>query len=169
MRDPLIRFDPSKDAQMLYEKLVEGLQNCTEGFHNRINLIWMSWLAEDNFAERVEKIRQNIVHRVALNLYDEVHAQNSVSRIAANIGLGTLAITPRDPHLGDVCQPLVVSQLLTAFNQDFTPLTIIHGIEEQIYSQLVPLGYGGHKPEGVTFEDYGTWLECFKYFFPRVL
>ena len=152
---------------MLYEKLVECLQNCTEGFHTRINLIWMSWFSEKNFAERLQKIRQNIVLSVAINLYDDVHAQNSVSKISRNMKLGTVAISPKDPYTGQITPELITHELRAAFNQDFTPLLIIQGIEEQLFSQLASLGYSGNKPEGILFGVYGAWLEFFQQQFPE--
>ena len=166
VHDSACYYDPNKDGPMLARKLKEGIMECSEGFHNRVNQIWMFFFIEDNFTERLARIRANIVHQVAINLFDEVHAQNSVSIIASENHFGTQAIRREDKYSGDIQSRESIKIVLhEAFEQRYTPLLILKGIEEQIYSLLAHLGgYIGCKPDGLCYviDNFGPYREIFK-------
>jgi hypothetical protein len=107
--------------QAIISKLTEEIIHCSEGFHNRVNIIVDSFLKPRNLAELLYTVRKELVEEVAATLTNEVHAWNRVSVIAANDGLGVKANFPDDPYSGALSATSIRRALQQTFYKKFTP------------------------------------------------
>jgi hypothetical protein len=115
----------SKDKrQAILSKLTEEIIHCSEGFHNRVNIIIDSFLKPRNLAELLYTVRKELIKEVASTLTDEVHAWNRVSVIAANDGLGVSANFPDDTYSGALSETSIRRALQQTFYKKFTPFQL---------------------------------------------
>jgi hypothetical protein len=109
------------EDKALIIKLTEEIKSCSEGFHNRVNIIVGLFYKPRNLAELLCVVRKEIVEEVASELAKEIHAWNRVSFIAACDGLGVNINFPKDRYSGDLTDLAIRTALQKAFHQKFTP------------------------------------------------
>ncbi len=109
------------NRQVLISKLSEEIIHCSEGFHNRVNIIVDSFHKPRNLAELLCVVRKNLVEKTATTLTNEVHAWNRVSVIAANDGLGIKVNFPDDTYIGALSDISIRRALQHTFYKEFTP------------------------------------------------
>ncbi len=108
----------------IINKLSEEIIHCSEGFHNRINIIVDSFLKPRNLAELLYMVRRELVKETASTLTNEVHAWNRVSVIAANDGLGVKVNFPDDTYSGALAETSIRRALQHTFQNKFTPFNL---------------------------------------------
>lgn len=108
----------------LIYKLTEEIKECTEGFHNRVNIIVESFHKPRNLAELLYIVRNRLVQEVATQLTNEVHAWNGVSVIAAIDGLGIKPNFPNDTYSGALSKNSIRRALQQTFSKKFTPFNL---------------------------------------------
>ncbi|WP_342220735.1 hypothetical protein [Rickettsiella endosymbiont of Miltochrista miniata] len=107
--------------QAIISSLTEDIIECSEGFHNRVNIIVDSFHKPRNLAELLCTVRKELVKEVATTLTNEVHAWNRISVIAASDGLGIKANFPDDTYSGALSETLIRRALQQIFYKKFTP------------------------------------------------
>ncbi|MFZ0219702.1 MAG: hypothetical protein WAL30_05815, partial [Candidatus Aquirickettsiella sp.] len=112
------------NRQALINKLTEEIIHCTEGFHNRVNIIVDSFHKPRNLAELLCTVRKDLIEEVADALTDEVHAWNRISVIAASDGLGVKANFPDDHYSGALSETTIRRALQQIFYKKFTPFNL---------------------------------------------
>ena len=149
---------PNKEA--IFNKLQEGIENCSEGLHDRCNEIILSFARPKNLAELLQLSRESLVATTASTLTDEVHAQNTITNLAS----GRYGVRPRnidDPYYGGLTENFILQTLENTFAHRFTPFNIPTLICEQIIT-LLASHYSGKKTtkeSGYQYEDYGPICE----------
>lgn len=122
----------SSDKRLaIVNKLTEDIDYCSEGFHNRVNIIVDSFYKPRDLAELLYTARKNLVDEVASIILEpkasevskipEVHAWNRISVIAAIDGLGIKANFPDDNYIGALPDKTIRCALQQAFYKKFTP------------------------------------------------
>lgn len=179
--DDTRKLDSTEQGTLIAEKLCEEIAECTKGFHDRVNIIWSSLFVPRNFTERLYKIRYQIVQQVADTLAAqfchrqktaEAHVHNQITRIAHALGCGTNIENPHDEPavLEDIQIRETNTQLIQAFQNQFTPLLIIQQIENQLHDQLLTLGYESRRIEaGYDNDSYNPWPDFLNTIFPAAL
>lgn len=108
----------------IINKLTEEIKQCSEGFHNRVNIIVDSFFKPRNLAELLYTVRKKLVEEVASTLTNEIHAWNYVSAIAAKDGLVVKANFPDDPYSGALSVTSIRHALKQAFYEKFTSFNL---------------------------------------------
>jgi hypothetical protein len=111
-------------------KLTEEIDQCLEGFHDRVNIIADSFYKPRNLPELLCIVRKNLVEEVATVLLadknpenlqvPEVHARNRINVIAAIDGLGVNA-NFSDRYVGALSDITIRCALQQVFHKKFTP------------------------------------------------
>lgn len=125
------------DHIALIKLLTEEINSCTEGFHNRINIVVSSFQQPRNLDELLYIVRKRLVENVATNLSNEVHAWNRVSVIAATDGLGIKANFDNDSHQGSLKEARIRQALQLKFATSFTPI-LLPILLISVFKELVP-------------------------------
>lgn len=164
IQDSEITFDPEDlmEVSICMEKIYERVIHCPAGAENGLNEVLRSWRQPKNLAQRLEKYRTQIMMKLAINITDEVHGQNEVTKIAFaydNNKFGIKINNPNDPysHQDWNFPPSqeIEKRLESIFQQEYTPLLIIKSLEEQYKEYMYGLGYIGNKSDGYKSAVYG--------------
>jgi hypothetical protein len=165
-------FDPTlgplPEKAMLIEKLIEGLDTCTQGFHNRVNTILESFQKPQNFSELLYLVRKQLVEKTAISLMHakktilrgmyEIHTFNDFTLIAQQAGLGIKPNFAEDIFRGDLDPDDIKAALQSEFENSYTLFNLPRLLVEALRGILIEVGYSGSKkkPEGynaTTFDD----------------
>ena len=154
---------PSDQRIMIADKLVEGIDNCTAGFHNRVENIVLGLTRPKTLDEFLEVIRTNLVNATALKKTDEVHTHNRFFKIAFKNGYGARAINQNDIYPGDMDDDRILSYLRTTFSDSYHPLAIINSLFTSIQAELhTYCNYHGEDTNGYVSLDYERMLQFVK-------
>jgi len=152
------------DRKAIIVKLSEEIIYCTEGLHNRANIIVDSFHKAQNFAELLCVVRTNLVKEVAQKLSTEVHAQNHVELIAAYDGLGIKVNFPEDKYVGALTDISIRRALQQEFYHNFTPFHLPY-LLINTFRELIPEFEieKNHKDglTGQTIEKITALIKCF--------
>jgi len=143
-------------------KIREGLNQCTPGFHNRVNGIIANFSVPKSIDELLQEIRQSLVNRAARGISDEVHAHNNFSIVADREGYGVHPINASDPHRGGIEDNTIVDTLNETFAAHYTPFQIMQSLYEAIVGMLNdPAGPIGTKDKDghYTTGEYEKFLD----------
>ncbi|EDP46174.1 hypothetical protein [Rickettsiella grylli] len=110
--------------ESILSQLTEDIKLCTEGFHNRVNIIVNSFYRPRNLTELLYVVRKEIVDNVASTLANEIHAWNYFSVVAANDGLGIKANFSGDQYTNSFPEDPIRCALQTSFCKKFTPFNL---------------------------------------------
>ena len=114
----------SDKRKALIIKLTEEVKSCSEGFHNRLNIIVDLFYKPRNLAELLCVVRKEIVEQVATEFTNEIHAWNRVTFIAASDGLGVKANLSKDRYPGNLPDLSIRRALQKSFHEQFTPFRL---------------------------------------------
>lgn len=133
------------------ERCKEGLKNCTEGFHDRINSIINSFNKPVDIAQLLHLVRNDLVASVAATLTDEVHATNYITKLAAAQGFGVDVNSKYDPYSGAVNDRAIIEALQKAFSETFEAFNLPFLLSNKLEELCIELGYSGKKPPNQTY------------------
>lgn len=160
-------FKLSNDqALALMVKATEDLDQCTPGFHNRLNEILQEFFLPKNVYEILTKIRSQIVSKAASQVNNEVHTKNRFHLTAVTLGFGVEVINKKDVYRGLVEDEEIADCLQRIFHEEYYPFNILLRFKEQLESVLSSLGYRGRNEAGYPLGDYGIWVNFLKEIFP---
>ncbi len=147
------------EKQVITDKLIEGLDQCAPGFHNRVNSILLGIVRPQSIDDILLLIRISIVEGVARKDSDDVHKHNSFFILAASIGYGVRPINAKDVYSRKSTN---VSALTAAFKERYTALSILTQLQTNIESELrTYYGYQG-ATEGYELDAYRKMMDFLK-------
>lgn len=150
----------SADEQAaIKDKILEGVELCTPGFHNRINQIIMGFQTPNSIDALMMRHRTEIVTKLAnAHINDDVHEHNEYFLIANKMGKNVYAINDNDPHLLIVDKDAVRQKITAAFSQHYHPWAIIQNTITEYKNILINHhNYTGIKAAGYGNGDYEEW------------
>jgi|GEM_PF-1749633 len=159
----------SNDTKTLIAtKLMEEIETCTPGFHNRVQKLLMTQSGiANNLSDMLKAIRHDIVERVAMNnihhtsFDSQVHAHNDFYTVASK-KYNTTAINAEDPYRGRLSTEQVERKLDTAFKANYDLLGCLTQLEDRLRSDLNTLGeYRGELDgqDAYTHDSYNAFVE----------
>jgi|GEM_PF-1852158 hypothetical protein len=153
----------------LIDKLTEEIKECTEGFHNRVNIIVDSFHKPRNLAELLYIVRNRFVHEIATQLTDEVHAWNAVSVIAAIDGIGIKPNFPNDTYSGGLANTSIRRALQQTFAKKFTPFNLPCFLIAVFIEFIPELEIEKHDENGICLETQEKIIRLIKRFLPQYI
>lgn len=156
----------SDNRQALISKLIEEIHHCSQGFHNRVNIIVDSFHKPRNLAELLYTVRKELVEEVASTLTHEVHAWNRISVIAASDGLGIKANFPEDTYVGALSETLIRRKLQEIFYKKFTPLRLPCLLISTFMDFIPELEIEKNNEHGLSLEMVEKIIRLIKRFLP---
>ncbi len=155
--------------QALLCKLTEEINNCSAGFHNRINIIVDSFQQPRNLDELLYIVRKRLVENVATHLSNEVHAWNRVSVVAATDGLGIKANLSNDIYSGNLAEPKIRQALQKKFTKYFTPF-YLPNLLINAFKELIPeLEIEKQSENGLCLQTQEKIKSLIKQFLPEFI
>jgi hypothetical protein len=164
-------LEPLPEKKMLISKLLEDVDACTAGFHNRVNTILESFQKPLSFDELLYQTRKNLVEKTAINLSDEVHAANRVTIIAKEEGLGVRPNFSGDISDGKIEDNRIRQALRSEFEANYTVFKLPFLLVEYLQGILYEVGYVGPKeaPHSYTTGSFDSETEKFTLLINRYL
>ena len=155
----IVHADVSQDKKVsAATRLIEGISNCSQGFHNRINEVILSFSQQDGITEFLEQLRKEIVEKIARKHTDEVHAFNRFFILAEPYQVP--AINKDDEYVGAIPDRVIHEKLQSGFNEYYRFWVIINSLNEKIRTGLVVnANYDGKKDQGYNNGDYEKMFE----------
>ncbi|MGB8807096.1 MAG: hypothetical protein WCC83_04515 [Candidatus Rickettsiella isopodorum] len=157
----------NRDA--IISQLTDEILHCTEGFHNRVNIIVDSFHKPRNLGELLCAVRKEIVQEVASTLTKEIHAWNRVSVIAASDGLGVKANFPEDHYSGDLSETLIRRTLQQTFYKNFTPFNLPSLLITAFIEFIPELEIEKNNEHGITLQMRKKIISLIKRFLPNYI
>jgi ankyrin repeat protein len=147
--------------QVIVDRLLEGLDQCTPGFHARVNSIALGLLRPQSIDGFLEQLRVAIVDATARRVSDDVHVYNAFFIMAAK-KYGVRALHQQDSYANDLS--ISHSQVLdNAFEIRYNPIAIICELFVVIEGELrIHYGYQGRCFAGYTIGIYGPIITFFE-------
>jgi ankyrin repeat protein len=141
-------------------RLVDGIEKCTPGFHNRVNSIVLSLQATDkSITNMLFNYRMSLVEKAAHKVSDDVHVINRFYCVGNALGLGVIPLTKQDPYPGDIADEVIEAKLKAMFFNEYTPEEIICYLIEAIQAHFRDKGvYEGRKESGYAQLAYEAWM-----------
>ncbi len=162
------KLSPDKRHALLC-KLTEEINNCSAGFHNRVNIIVDSFQQPRNLDELLYIVRKRLVENVATQLSQEVHAWNRVSVIAATDGLGIKANLSDDIHHGSLSESKIRRALQQMFARYFTPF-FLPNLLINAFKELIPeLENEKQSENGLCLQTQEKITSLIKQFLPEFI
>src|SRR3990167_354989 len=166
----------NEQKNFISRSIAEDINQCTPGFHDRVNLSIILLNISQNLDELLAQVRFNLVDKIAHQLADKsaqgVHVHTRVNRIASVYGFGVWAINMKDSyeHVGssDITDETIKQKIQEWFKNHFQYFAIINALCEQIKAYLAPIGYNGNRQSGAEYangED-DNFFECINRFVP---
>lgn len=140
------------ERRALVTQLTINIDDCTEGFHNRVNIIIDSLQEARNFDELLYQVRKTLVTNLATTLTIlEIHTWNRISVVAAKDGLGIKANLLEDAYPGYLLDEMIRSALQEEFQKKYTPFNLPFLLADALRGLLFGRGYtGGPKETGYS-------------------
>ena len=155
---------------MMAFKIQEGAQNCTPGFHTRVQLVLELLNLPKDFDELLAKTRNSIVEQiVSIALKDDtqsVHGGNRFYVTARNMGFGVRPIYEEDTYInvGGVEHQKMQVALTDGFASHYGLFGILTSLRDQLESMLQENGYSGTKEMGYANDEQERLSELIKPF-----
>ncbi len=155
----------NKDA--IKEKLLEEDANeCTHGFHLRVNQIISGFFQPQNFSDLLFRLRMGIVARAALTSgTTEIHTNNQFY-IAAKVidDFGVLPILESDIYKGTLDDEDIQTKLKNQYKKDLTLYRVVQLIIMEIKSVMMTYGYRGYQELSYTLAEFNAFFSYLKKF-----
>jgi hypothetical protein len=141
-------------------KFQEGAENCTEGFHDRLNAMILYFSIPQNLNQLLLLVRMSLVEKAAAKLTNEVHTDNRVYVVARGDGLGIMPPDQKDPYRGNLEDTNIRTMLINTFEQEYRAFQLPFLLEETLRGIFSHFGYFGRKEDGY---DIGTYSKLVDY------
>lgn len=145
---------PLQEKAAFIHKLYEGINNCSEGFHDRVNTLLESFNPVENFTELLYLVRKSLIEKTAIaqmhyynffrNTGNEIHTYHDFTRIAHQEGLGVPLET--DSYRGEMSWEGIRKALHTEFENHYTLFNLPTLLTDILQGLLLKVGYTGAKP-----------------------
>lgn len=162
-----LRFDGCLDYQLgkmticeekiIREKLMEEIDSCSPGFHDRVQEIILSWSRPKNIPQLLHQVRESLVVKAAVKVTNEVHATNRFFTIANLYGFGVRQRNREDVYLGSLNEQTILNALKQTFETSLTHSNVIQMLCDHLRSALSDC-YLDYKEEGYSYGAYDTIL-----------
>ncbi len=143
--------------QVMIDKLLEGVSQCTPGFHDRVNSNLMHLFAPQTIDQILGGFRAEIVEREARQVTDDVHGHNTVFKTAFSMDLGVNPVNDQDVYSGRADDPVTVDKLQRAFSERYQPFGMLLVLQQTVSSRFSYSGKKEGKP-GYVMGEYGPGL-----------
>ncbi|WP_342228202.1 hypothetical protein [Rickettsiella endosymbiont of Rhagonycha lignosa] len=159
-----------ESSQLLLLVLTEDINECTPGFHIRVNKLVNALQVPNTLEQLLYLVRKNIVHEIAYNLMSsvpppfQVHVVDRVCRIAKKQGLGIEAIIQKDPYKSLLSDQAIHECLQSKFPLHYTPFKIPFLLAEQLQAILNQSGYIGSQETGYATGPVESMLKIIQNF-----
>ncbi len=124
------------DKADIISKLMDGVVNCTAGFHDRVNGILLDYLQPKTIPGILTMYRRDIVDRVARQTTSEVHAHNQIFSIANRLGYGIPPINDKDIYGGQVQRDKIIYKLIQTFTERYHPFAMLLAVKNTLSTAL---------------------------------
>lgn len=148
------------------DALLIGLEHCTGGYIDRLQLIVSSLTRPSTFEDLLFKARMEIVDITARGLTDEVHAHNNVYKVAQN-NLNFGVIYTDDQYVGQLVTSQITDVLKGSIKHHFEPFRLIDLMIDQIKTVLTENLYSGPQQDGYDVTIYVKHCELIAHFLGR--
>lgn len=153
----LLDSDTKIDKIVLANKILEGAESCTMGFHERVNDLIFDLSFPQSLDALLAKLRQDIVKKTAIQSTDDVHEQNAYFLIANNLGFGVQPSNLKD-FSGRITEwefsEPASDNIVKAFSAQYTLFSILNSLYEQLKYLVYMRGYNGKRDESYSYTAY---------------
>lgn len=164
------------EKQVIALKLTEGVELCSEGFHDRVEEIVSGFALPHNLDALLTSIRKGIVESAATSYNDEVHTNNRMF-VLASTKYGVKPYNDEDSFIGeeDTDDESMLEILAEAFATNYTHHSIYAKSIDNIMAMLhIQFGYEGalslqDGETGYTCGAYDKFLSYIKMFCPLIM
>lgn len=155
------RNTPDSLKNSIFFSLIEGLPNCTEGVHDRVNDRLLKLRVPDNINQILTLARESLVAEAFTRLGDitEVHAYNRIYKIAHHLGLGVSVVNANDAYTGNIEFDAYKEVLATVFKYEYRAFNLPYLILNELINSLAHCGYFGHNSQGYEQVTYDAIKE----------
>lgn len=150
--------------------LIEDIEQCTPGFHIRVNKLLNSFQTPTTLNQLLYLVRKSIVQEIACNLTNsvksiyQVHVADRVSRVANKQGLGIEPNIQKDRYKSLLSGDKIRRVLNDEFPKCFTALKIPFLLTEQLQLILSLHGYRGAEETGYATGPTEYMLAIIQFF-----
>ncbi len=156
------------EKDLIIEKLVEGVANCTPGFHDRVYIVLCAIYEPNTIDQLLAILRRSIVEKIYRQAEleeptdGEVHTHHRYFILACVIGYAIYGEGTADPHRGIKDDEKIYEELRQGFTRLYSPVGIVELFWDE--SPIARLGYHGRKTDGSSYEmhAYSRILTLFK-------
>ncbi|MBA4696560.1 MAG: hypothetical protein H2069_04105 [Legionella sp.] len=145
------------EEQVILEKLGEGAEACSPGFHDRVQEIILSWSQPKNILQLLHLVRESLVIKAAIKLTNGVHETNRFFTLASLHGFGVRQRNGNDLHQGLLLDEKILKALKETFEASLNPYTLVQMLSESLRSTLSDV-YAGYKEKGYDYGAYSSIL-----------
>ena len=166
----------NEQKNLIALRISEDVNQCSPGFHDRVNYVILLFNMPQNLAQLVAQARFKLADRIAGILASTsaqgVHVHNRVIQVAHEAGFGVWPINTNDLYYRTGSSNLSnedINQILqTGFNNHFQLFALLNALCEQIEALIAVHGYQGKRGLGSVYEQkvYEKFCECCNYFIP---
>ena len=151
-------------------QLVEEIDHCTPGFHDRVQNILLNYSTETKLTldHCLYLCRMQWLEAFIRSKTTDVHTHNQFYKVAEKIGLGVYAIYSADPHSNlHMTESKVVDLLLNAKSRYYNLFTVMNSVYDMILDHVKALGYCGQQTKDHSYPMgfYAPVCELFKELF----
>lgn len=160
-----------ESSHLLLLELIEDIDQCTPGFHIRVNKLVNCLQMPSTLEQVLYLVRKNIVQEIAYNLTSsvpsvfQVHVVDRVCRIAKKQGLGIEPNLQKDQYKSFLSGKIIRERLQNEFPKHYTPFKIPFLLAEQLQLILSLLDYQGPKKDYYKSETAENIVSIIKKFF----
>ncbi|WP_423063175.1 hypothetical protein [Candidiatus Paracoxiella cheracis] len=143
--------------QRLVLSINEGLKECSEGLHNRLNSELLTLGEMENLKQLLTLVRTKKVSAAFASLLNDhggVHTYNSFSKIARDLGFGVSMINPKDRYFGFLEFESVRNHLTKFFKTEYRAFNLPNLLFDELKNIFIKLGYDGEKGKGYSADVY---------------
>lgn len=136
----------------ILSQLIENIELCTEGFHNRVNIIANSFYQPRNLDELLYNVRKEIVEGTAFRFTKEVHTWNRFNIIAARDGFGIKSPIQDHNNLIKLSEFEIRCALQSSFSKKFTPFNLPNLLIDEFIKFVPELEFEKKKENGLPLQ-----------------
>ncbi|WP_423064285.1 hypothetical protein [Candidiatus Paracoxiella cheracis] len=147
----------------------EGVQQCSEGLHNRLNFQLLILGEAENLKQLLTSVRTKMVRAAYASLsnnFGEVHTYNALSKLARDLGLGVPMANEEDPYRGYLNVRSASDHLAKIFKAEYRAFNLPNLIFDELEDIFKKLGYSGEKKDGYFYDTYAAIVERLKSIMP---
>lgn len=161
----------SESSKLLLLELIEDIQQCTPGFHIRVNKLVNSFYTPKTLDQLLYLVRKSSIEEIAASLTNQVgimyqvHVANRVSQVAKKMGLGIEANIQKEQYKSLLSGDKIRERLKNEFPKQYTAFKIPYLLAEQLQLILNLHQYQGAKKEYYTSELAENLVSVIKKFY----